>query len=64
MPSGDLDARFLIEGLDFSTKNAYASILRDPDEYINANIWETKVPNKSKVFAWLPFVIDSTPCLT
>lgn len=55
MPSGDLDARFLIEGLDFSTKNAYAAILRDPDEDISAKIWETKVPNKIKVFAWLAF---------
>lgn len=43
-------------GLDFSTKNAYEAILRELDENINAKIiWETRIPNKIKVFAWLAF---------
>lgn len=56
MPSTDQDARFLIGGLDLSIKHAYEVSLRYPEQDQNAGIiWNTRVPNIVKVFAWLLF---------
>lgn len=56
MPSSEQDERFLLGGCLFSTKNAYAVLLREPDIDYNAPlIWRSQVPNKIKVFAWLLF---------
>lgn len=47
MPSPEQDERFLLGGSRFSTKEAYAVLLREPDNDLNAPlIWRSQVPNK------------------
>ncbi|XP_040243757.1 uncharacterized protein [Aegilops tauschii subsp. strangulata] len=55
-PWTEEDQRFLLQGHDFSTKQAYGTLMTKPDtDPIAPLIWGTKVPRKIKIFAWLLF---------
>ncbi|XP_040258075.1 uncharacterized protein [Aegilops tauschii subsp. strangulata] len=55
-PSTEEDQRFLLQGHDFSTKQAYGTFMTKPDtDLIAPLIWGTKAPRKIKIFAWLLF---------
>ena len=56
VPSTEEDQRFLLKGHDFSTKQAYITIMARPEtDLIAPLIWNTKAPRKIKIFAWLLF---------
>lgn len=71
-----LDIRQLKDGLPMSTAGAYLAVLDAPDDENAAWIWQSFVPNKIKIFAWLLFkhrpntrsnllrktIIDSATC--
>nr|XP_040254031.1 uncharacterized protein LOC120972617 [Aegilops tauschii subsp. strangulata] len=55
-PSTEEDQRFLLQGHDFSTKQAYGTLMTKPDmDLIAPLIWGTKAPRKIKIFVWLLF---------
>ena len=56
VPSAAEDQRFLVQGLTFSTKQAYDTLMARPDcDPLAPIIWQSKVPRKIKIFTWLLF---------
>lgn len=56
LPSEEEDQHLLVGGSDFSTKHAYDVLMRKSDlDLIAPLIWQSKAPQKLKVFAWLLF---------